>query len=77
MSPGVGCDSTAQGNKVKLLENEVSGTILSQSDVSQNYVLNLKRCLELRSVTTKGKKTKLFFKVRPQHSQVGGLCLGG
>ena len=35
--------------------------LVTESDVSQYYMINLKRWLELRGLTTKGNKTNLFF----------------
>ena len=43
---------------VKLLENEVSGEILSHSNVSQNSVISLKRWIECRGFPSKGNKTE-------------------
>ena len=73
VNTAAGMASSGDFYTVKLLENEVSGVVLLHSDVSQNYVISLKRWLECRGFLTKGNKRELV-KMSVHHQPGDGLC---
>ena len=73
VNTAAGTASSGDFYTIKLLENEGSGAVLLHIDVSQNYVISLKRWLESRGFRTKGNKTELV-KMSVRHQPGDGLC---